>query len=95
MLISPNKPMLYDYHDEGDKTVFTHVQNIEDVVESAQQIRKYSDNGFTESREFQMIARIAQADAIKHPEIFTDEKAMKLYLQGEGRKYCTCDPAGI
>jgi hypothetical protein len=95
MLIPKDKAILYDTHFEGDKQIFSHVQDISQVATSAQEIRHFSDNGFTKSRDFQHIARIPELEALKHPEIFQDEHAMKMYLQGEGRKYCTCDPAGI
>lgn len=95
MLIQKDRPYLWRTKEIDDKVVFTHVQNVDAVRQSAQEIREFSNNGFTADKEFQQIARIPELEAIKHPEIFTDETAMKRYLQNEGRDYCTCNPAGI
>jgi|WetSurMetagenome_2_1015567.scaffolds.fasta_scaffold256798_2 hypothetical protein len=92
---SVNSTYLWQTRNEDDKIVFTHIQNVDEVAESALEIRTHSDNGFTKNREMQHIARIPELEAAKHPEIFQDEHAMKMYLQGEGRRYCTCNPAGI
>ena len=75
---------------DGDKTHFTHMQQVDAIQQRAQRIRE-TCNGWTEDREFQMIGTIPETLLLEHPEFLTDEEALYKFLRSEeGSAYRTC-----
>jgi len=84
-----NKTTLTKVEYDAEQYHFTHIQPIEGIKREAAEIRQFSDNGWTKERNFRQIARIPVLEAMKHPEIFHDARAMRRYLQNEGSDYRT------
>lgn len=75
---------------DGEKILFTHVQNVEPMLRDAHYLREHSNNGFSKSREYQKIASIPMLEFLKHPEFRENDKAIIKWLKtDEGRMYRT------
>ena len=74
---------LYDAKGSGDKIIFDHIQNIQPVLERAADIRKNSDNGWSEKRSFRHIACIPTVEYFNHPEWEQDKQALVKWLKTE------------
>ncbi len=74
---------LYRIDSDKDSLEFNHIQNITPVLERAKDVRKESDNGWTEGRGFRHIASIPTCEFVTHPELVYDKKALIKWLKTE------------
>jgi hypothetical protein len=83
---------LYDIKANGENLEFNHIQEITPVLERAADIRKDSNNGWTEKKGFRHIACVPTCEFVKHPELAYDQKALTRWLKTEyGSMFRTVD----
>ena len=81
---------LIDIELDKDKMRMKHVQDVGGIIQQAELLRNYSDNGFTSDRNMRHIATIPAGEFVNHPEWAYDEKALIKWLKSEeGRPYRT------
>lgn len=51
-----------------DKLIFTQAENITPILQRAHDIRTYSDNGWTEDKNFRQIGSVPHIEFLRHPE---------------------------
>lgn len=89
------KDGLVGMENKGDKTLFTHVEDVTEVLENNRKLRIHDDtNGFSKDRSRRKIASIPPLVWFEltkeRPELANDQKALEAYLKSEeGRKYLT------
>ncbi len=54
---------------KGDKTIFTHAQDVMPTIRSCYELRKNANKGMSEDRTMQHIARIPELVFFAHPEL--------------------------
>jgi len=74
---------LYDIKSNGEKLEFSHIEEITPVLERVADVRKNSDNGWTEGKGFRHIASIPACEFVRHPELAYDHKALIKWLKTE------------
>ncbi|MDP2672057.1 MAG: hypothetical protein Q8O68_00925 [Candidatus Daviesbacteria bacterium] len=57
---------------KGDKISFTHIGTLDEAMQDAYVNRLYSDNGFTDKRNFRKVAVIPDWVFVVHPEFNQD-----------------------
>lgn len=72
---------LYDIKETGDSLEFSHIENITPAMERAAEVRKNSNNGWTEGKGFRHIASVPPSEFFKHPEWAEDKDALIKWLK--------------
>lgn len=79
---------LYDTEMSGDHILFNHVQDVAPVIAMAERERKLSNNGWTSTRNMQLVGDIPDVVFFNHPEFYNDDKALRKWLASdEGEPY--------
>ncbi len=60
---------LVSVENKGDKTIFTHAQDVMPTIRSCYELRKNANKGMSEDRTMQHIARIPELVFFAHPEL--------------------------
>ena len=100
MLITTDKPLIREPNSYGaglveikadnDKFIFLHAQDVTPILVKAHDIRKHSDNGWTEDRNFRQIGAIPEIEFLKHPEWMHEPDLIAKWLNSdEGRGFRT------
>ena len=82
----------------GDKTLFNHLERVDGIMEHAESMRNFSNNGWTKEKNMRKVASVPSVLFLKHPEIFQDKsgKLLRKFLQTEeGRPYACVNPNTI
>lgn len=81
---------LIDIKADGEKYIFLHGQEVTPILAKAYDIRKWSDNGWTEDRNFRQVGAVPEIEFVKHPE-WTHEPGLiiKWLNTDEGQPYRT------
>lgn len=93
-MIIKDKSQLHSIEDDGDFLKFNHVQNINPTLAKVNEIKMFSDNGWTHDRSMRQIGEIPElvfAQLIaERPEIAKDANKLKEWLMSsEGQQYRT------
>lgn len=82
------KMNLHNIEAQGDHLLFTHLQDVTPVMAMAADARAHTDNGWTSTRNMQMIGDIPDVVFFNHPEFYNDDAALRRWLNSdEGRPY--------
>ena len=100
MIIQSNKLKdgLQNIIDQGDKRIFKHLEHINPIMENAQEIRDFSNNGWTKDKSMRQIASLPSLVVLKYPELLQDRTGtlLKKFLQtAEGMRYACVRPSTI
>lgn len=88
---------LVDVQYQGDKFIYTHVQNIDPIAEQCKELRKGPNNGFSDDRSYRHIADIPELVFFSHPELVDDKgrinmKELRKFLKSpSGEMYKTVE----
>lgn len=75
---------------DGDKTIFTHAQNVTPDLEFCHEMRKDTNNGWSRDRNYRHIARIPDTLFLSHPEWMQDPSLITKWLRtDEGKQFAT------
>ena len=93
-MIVTGKNSWMGWQEKGDQVVFNHVANIAPTLESAKQLREFSDNGWTHDRSLRQIGCIDAHTFHKlmteRPEIAKDPDKLRDWLMSsEGEEFRT------
>ena len=93
-MIIKDKAYLHSVQEDGDYLKFTHVQDIAPSLQRAQEIKDFSDNGWTKDRTMRQIGVIPEAEfmqiARENPDIMRDGRELYKYLMSDkGAKFRT------
>jgi hypothetical protein len=77
-------------HHVGDKTVITHVEDLEPLFSEVAQTRKSKNNGFSKGRTMRYLGSVPLMTLIRNPHL-ADPKELKKYLRKHPR--CRAVPA--
>jgi len=80
---------LHDHRVEKDKEIFTHIQDNRPILKACAEERKEYDKSFKRDRIARKIASIPSLVFFNHPEFHDDDKALRRWLDNEGRGYRT------
>ena len=81
---------ILNMQDVEDKTLITHIQQVDDILVEAQHIRENSDNGFTKGRGMRQIGHIPAIFFESHPEWKKNPNLILRWLKSpEGAPYRT------
>jgi hypothetical protein len=82
----------------GDITKFHHLERVDGIMEQAQNMREFSNNGWTKEKNMRQVASLPSTVVLKYPELLQDKtgKLLRKFLQGEeGRMYACVNPNTI
>lgn len=81
---------LVSMEDKGDKTIFTHAQNVTPDMEFAHEMRQDSGNGWSKDRNYRHIGRIPETLFLSHPDWMKDPDLILKWLRtDEGKLFAT------
>ena len=96
MLFRSNKAIadgLIEQEYKGDKFVFTHAQKIDPVLNRVELLRKNTDKGWTQQKEFKLIASVPTIEYLNHPEWYHDDAAFVKWLNTDyGSQFKVSNP---